>query len=287
MGVRFVRHISEGSSSQAVPSGYEYVEVWRVILDSPAYAAAYAVTASAGGEAIPKLGDPHPVNTAARVQGIRPAMAGDRVHWDVAVTYKTPTRGTSEENPLDDPPRVRFGKRAYDEVLTHDQGGTAILNSAGRPFDPPLMQEKYILVLSVQRNEARFNPILAESYFGAVNNAAVTLCALKVAARKAKCVDWSGSWSERNGIAYWAVSYEVEFKGATWDRKVLDQGLYYIENIGGWKWRRCKDDEGEDAQEAMLLNGSGAQLAAGAAAQFLTWQTRTQRNFARLRLNIV
>lgn len=241
------------------------------------------LTASEGGVSIPTIGTAYGDDAYATCTKVGDArQLGDGfTQWEVPVTYERPSGDVLAEDPLDDKVRVSWGVRLVEEVVTWDKDGNPIDNSAGEPFDPPLMEEVAILTVRIVRNEATYGAADAFSYANAVNSSACTIAGLQVGARKARCLGIPGDNATRNGIDYWQKTYEFEFKMATWDRRPLDLGMYYL---SAGEPLTFKDDEGAPMQVPQLLDGAGA---AGATPVFLTFRTKAEKSFGALGLGSV
>ncbi|HUU97755.1 MAG TPA: hypothetical protein VM487_18625 [Phycisphaerae bacterium] len=280
MAITNVTKISESGYIDA--EGYHYTTRYRVTSNSATEATADILTASFGGVSVPSYGDAHAADASAFVTKVGPATLisdSDFKKWELSVVYDD---GEQERpaNPLNDPVSISWGHKFITEVVAMDVDGAPIDNSAGEPFDPPLEQEVAVLTLRVRRNESTFNPALAHAYTNTVNSDNATIAGLSISARQGKVANISGESDERNGVDYFAVTYELEFREGRWDRDVLDVGFHYL---SAGEPVTFKDDEKATMQTPQLLNGSGA---ASGTPVYLTFQTYQQSVFANLNLNI-
>ena len=288
MAVVSVNEINDGERAVKTRSGWEYTRVFKVVLDDPTDGPRAAALADDGSTAVPSINDAHPDDANALAHRIDPQKVSDtRLIFNVAVDYKTQFGAELPitENPLDEDPTIAWGRWTRTIAVDKDKDGTAVLNSARDPFDPPAEDDEYELEVTITRNEASFTPATAREYLNSVNSSSTTIAGYSADAREAKLVEFGGASAERHGTSYYVVTYKIQFKEDLWDLSLLDQGLYYLD---GTHKRRIKLD-GEDAEQPQRLNGSGAALdedAAAAASVFRTFRRRKEKSFASLNLNI-
>jgi len=284
MSVVSVKERTEGQRSWKTTEGREHRRVFVVILNDVTDGAQTARLAAG----VPDIGDAHPGDATAKAYRVDPQGTASSLAWYVYVDYRRPTHKTKAEDPLDDPVQIEWGFRTVSAVLEKDRNGNGILNSAGEPFDPPLEDDVHILTLTVTRNEPTFSANTANNYVNTVNSGTVTLCGLQVTARQAKLSGCSAQSAERNGVNYCIVRYQLEFKVATWDRDVLDQGIREWIDAGDHSkgLKQIKGPDGEYVMKPVKLNGNGRASAATADATYLTFECNTLKDFSTLNLNI-
>lgn len=152
----------------------------------------------------------------------------DRLNWIVTGTFSAPEPGKSDSakpaaTPLSDPVRYSLEWANYTKLVDMDKDGTAILNSAGDGFDPPIEIDDARPVLVAVRNMASLTDIIALAIL--YKNAVNTDTFYGATARKAKVESIvSGAIQERNGVEYYAVTIRVQFNDATWDKQLVDRG---------------------------------------------------------------
>lgn len=288
MAVTDVREYKQGESGEIIPGDRNYTRVFHVTCAATDTIPAI-LTASSGGITIPVRGQTHPDDALAVCTHVGPCRAlGDtRTQWEVPVRYARYKMGENADDdvrqpdPLDDPVRKSWNVRLVEEVISHDRDGNPIDNSAGAPFDPPLMEEVAILTVRITRNESTYNPAEAFSYANSVNATGCTIAGLPVGARQARCLGIPADNASRNGIDYWQVTYEFEFKILLWDRSVLDTGLYYLD---AGEPKTFKDAENAPMQTPQLLDGAGG---LGTVPTYLTFHTKNEKNFGVLGLGSV
>ena len=142
--------------------------------------------------------------------------------WHVTAQYDTSRLVDARlDNPLLMPPEVSWGFAQYNRVLTRDLLGTNVVNSSKEWFDPPVEIEDSRPVLTVIRNETRFDPALAVLYQDAVNSDIFA----GQPPRSAKVNAISGARQIDVGFIYYKVTYEIQFRRESYDLFLLDQGF--------------------------------------------------------------
>lgn len=293
MGVTDVELLAKGGAESDVETALRSTHVYLVtcskVSDGP--------EAAHDAEGIPDNGDAHETAENLFVRNKRVEYYGDRLHFHVYVFFATPTHRKLEDDPLDDRVQISWGTWTRVEALWFDKDGTILVNKAEDPFDPPLEHDVYESTVRIIRNEATFTPATAQSYKGSVNSDSTTIAGLAVTARQAKLTEWAADSSERNGIEYWRIAYEIMFHGnftagagtlIGWDRSAVNQGLH-IKSVSIPKARcQVKDQAGNlaDAMTPQLLDAAGAQLAIGGTPVLLAWRATAEKTFASLGLNI-
>jgi hypothetical protein len=137
---------------------------------------------------------------------------GDSIGWIVTVTYdwfsSIYAGGGPDANPLLFPIDVTWSYRNQEIVAQYDNNGNAILNTAGDPFDPPVVIDDPRPMLTIVRNEATFNVPLNNQYRTAVNSDPFAT----YNAQMARVIQISGKPLFHQVIGwYWQVTYEFEF----------------------------------------------------------------------------
>jgi hypothetical protein len=206
--------------------------------------------------------------------------ADDPYRWHVTAKYTSgdrsryskfsPERGDergSDANPLQRPPIVIWGQQKVQRVLEFDmsqqavgQNGQPVLNSAGDPFDPPVVVEDTYPTLTYIRNEGTFDPGVPIAYKDAINND-VFLGAPQYCSK----VDGITARSNvENNLQYFEVTYQFSFRRWNppvekgWLSQILDRGFYEIDANGNKK--RIKDGFAQDIVTPFPLDGKGGKL---------------------------
>ena len=167
------------------------------------------------------------------------------------------------------------------EPLKKDNGGDPIDNSAGDPYQNPLLVDDAHLEVTIVRNEKSFDPDRALSFIGSVNDNNVDVAGKLSTARQAKLIQYTGSNQKENEIDFWSVTYKIRFKEDTWDTVILDQG--FNKNVGGIK-TKILDDNQAKITVPRKLDGAGDELADGQPAEFNTFEILKETDFSLLGL---
>jgi hypothetical protein len=297
MATEFVREIATGTSARQDATSTRVVRIWHVKLTVPDYGNVAALTAvdPSTAETPPKVGDGHPLVPYATVTDLSADPIGgpeDRINWLVTANYKTKTyraRGSEPvENPLEEPPAVNWGFRSSTEPVYEDRDGNPIANSAGDAFDPTITEEVFNLEVTITRNEETYDADQAAEYINTINDAQTIIAGHTAAKWEARLSEYSAQKAEKNGQEYWVVTYRVEFNEDTFIREVLDQGLR--EKDGSTMKKITESVKGVSGKttitEPVKLDGSGAELAVGAAAHYQSFRTLEEKDFDTLQLNV-
>jgi len=238
--------------------------VFDVVFDSgcSAPAAASSLAAAASPNPVPMLGEAHPTEPWLFVSKLNPVRVQPQM-VKVTVQY------TSIEDPLNQSPVWEWGILESQEPIDRDKSDNPIDNSAGEPFDPPITTDVVDLVLRYSRNEATFDPVIAQSYINAVN----TTTFLGFAPGKAKCKKRVGRPARYASGFYYPVEMEFHFRTKdTFARKFLDAG--FRDSDG----KLFVDTNGKPLNQPIKLNGSGEKLRDGADPVFLTFDIKKEAN---------
>jgi hypothetical protein len=178
--------------------------------------------------------------------------------WDVVVTYSS-KRTLDSSNPASDEVLVSWSSEIYDEAIFADTSGNAILNSAGDYFiDPTPTRDAAHLIAKIRSNQTSV-PSWVLSYQNSINNGAITIGGLAIAAGLAKFQRLEiGEREDRNGTAFYPVSFEIHIHKDGWALKPLDAGFREISR--GNLIQILNPEDGEEVTTPALLDGSGAQL---------------------------
>lgn len=243
--------------------------------------------------AVPQRGDPYSPNDAGllcKTVDIQQEHEVDFQAYIVTCTFETGsgTTPTETENPLDIPPRVRWGHIGQNEQIYLDRNGEPIVNSAGQPFDPSIEDEIFDLLAIIQGNNAGFDPLFASQYMNAINSDSFSIRGQQVAPGVAKVIQFDADEATMNGIDYFAVTIGLRFRvdeegGNTgWIRKILDNGTMALDADG--IPRSIKDSDGTVITDPVFLNGQGLRLPSNGTPVFLNVDIRKLLPFAPLNL---
>ena len=292
MAMVWKNEIHGGTADQVPGAGDKYTRVFQIKMaaSDSAYDACDA-TGINPGAAYPDDTDAVAVRRTAQLEN----PDQDRTIWLVTVYYEEPTESTPQDDPTNDDTQIHWGSYVVAEALAKDRNGDPILTSAGEPYDPPLMQDRHLPMVTITRNESSFDPADADTYKDTVNSGNITIAGLTVSARKALMLDIDCDRQKRAGTTYYRVTYQIAFDKDTFDRDPLDQGLrcrYYAAegsgsgSPGDLPLKPCVI-HGQEVTTPARLDGSGGQLADNASAddsEYLAFETYTTADWSSLSL---
>lgn len=191
------------------------------------------------------LGTPTEQDYGSYLQGLQitPNSACGR-QYKVVLEYKSidlindgPANGTQVNNwvmsPTSAPPSLRWASEDVEFALTHDREGKPILNAAGDPYDPPLVEPLPTPVAYVSRVE----PTFKKSWITLFKNTTNAAPWMGFPAESVLCRDITAdrTYSPDHG-KLWTVNYTFAFRPvvlatddetvlvAGWDIQVLNAG---------------------------------------------------------------
>lgn len=279
MSIVSVNHVWSGetwSDDIEGPRGYD--ELYRVITDNA------SENTQNIREAVVALGTSYASDSAAFARR-RTARRLDntRLVWEVTVSYEFGI-DEPEENPLNEPAKIRWTSSLERVPAIKDLNGEAIVNSAGDFFDPPPEKDVVVWTINIQFNENSV-PANIRSYAGAVNNAAITVDGEPIAQERCRVVGLDISEvQERNDTLFRVITLAiatVDNDDDGFDLSVLDQG-FRINDGGTIKDILIEDEDGNEQRPSspVLLDGSGAKLTdpSPSTAVFLDFETVRKRD---------
>jgi hypothetical protein len=156
------------------------------------------------------------------------------LHWDVTCTFES-GRFDQRENPSDtenpDPttwiPVFRIdGFETRDVILTVDEAGDPICNSAGTKFETPLTRKRYLPRFSFTQYEDA--GLTLEDI--AARNDITNLTAFNgFDATTLKLTVTSAELGSFLGYGAWRITYQCVYDRETWYEKILDYGSEYLD----------------------------------------------------------
>lgn len=185
---------------------------------------------------------------------------GDSLCWIVTVTYgwfdALTAGGGPNNNPLLMPLEVEWGYRNQETVAQYDNNGNAIVNTAGDPFDPPVVIDDPRPVMTVVRNEAVFPWAMAYQYRTAVNSDNFG----PVGPQMARVIRIGGKYAFHPLIGWYSiVTYEFEFNPPIGYRPlILNMGLRKISQASATLGKLVPITiNGQPVSQPMLLTKAG------------------------------
>lgn len=174
------------------------------------------------------------------------------------------------QNPLQRKVEYWTERTTYEKIVEKERDGTTILNTAGQPFDEPIVIEDYRGVLVMARN---FSQWYAAAYFNtAWRN---TLNAAKifnwVDVGQARFIGADSSQRQfENNTEYYRVEIRLEISDKSWQPEVLQRGWkHFADDLTTLV--SAVDDEGQLVQEPVLLDSVGARLPNGDPGEYKTY----------------
>jgi hypothetical protein len=196
-------------------------------------------------------------------------ISEDYLSYEVTVSY-----GPQNPSPLQQSPKMSLSFTTDDQQIEYDFQNRPVINSVGDPFAEMITRKVYSANLTYVRNQVNYDPLTALWYGGAVNSdyflgAPPGFCRLVA-------IPFTEQEDEEFGD-YFTVSYEFEFCGFGFKKRVLNQGKR--QKING-KIKTILNDDGTEISEPVLLDSQGKKLAAGAPPVFLEFQNYVTAPFS-------
>lgn len=292
MSIESVEELFIERSADVSSSGTTASRMFRVITTTSDDGSLTAVNASG----VPDVGDDlpdDPDNMWAEKKNASPE-SDDGCHWKVKVDYvlKPPAQVGIEQ--WDKEPVINFGYMARSRVMEYCYHGSLdktevssvsgdqnnrktplvkVTNSLHQPFDPPVMDEDSILVISIQRNvkHANFNPTYLQTYQNTMNIQEETVAGITIP----KFCGWirdikAGKQFDQNNAAYWNQTFEILVDSTTWLKQVLDQGFFTgaVDGDGYMQFTPIKDADNDPIRDPIMLDGQGQRNPAANAAVY-------------------
>ena len=158
------------------------------------------------------VGQAHPNNSFFSLQTIDvEAVSGQE--WIISLTYTT-LQTDNNGSDIDFKTDVNFGKWTYQRVVTKDkETGEDVVNSAGEPFDSPIVEEIACPVISVTRRKSSPNMEIIE-LVGSINSRAFVLVGIDIPKYCAQLSDYRierGQDQEGNGFYTQTFEFKLNF----------------------------------------------------------------------------
>lgn len=229
-----------------------YVRVYEVLTDDPNDDEDIAGGEQARALGLPGNADVLKPGSNAFVQDIDAKVSSESpLRWLVTVTYDNtwsefgsegqtidPNTGLSnytetgpgahhgkphqqrDPNPVNWSATYRTSHEQSQEPFTHDLDGNPVVNSAGDPFNPPLMVERSRPVIEITKYLADVNVEWLERFVDSVN--------LDTwhgrPARYCRMIGLEWESQTVGAFAVWRVTFRIKIKGGQWNEGANDQG---------------------------------------------------------------
>lgn len=213
-------------------------------------------------------GAAHPVNALARAISASVQRRRSSRLWDFTASYSNAF--DHQENPVNDEIQITGDEEDFQRPLIYDSSGDAVLNSAGDPPAEPLTAEDGKDVRTIVVNVTAV-PGWFYTHKRAINSDAFTIDGETIAARHARINKRSKSWWKYRGShTYRTITVVMEIREPSkpdFRYRWLDQGFRrkptadeITDGLYDATERVRMKIRGEEANEPLLLDGSGAQL---------------------------
>lgn len=270
------------SAHWTVDSGRAFTRTLQVITDT-AYDGPASVIAQLGSA----YGDPYNPGYGSLERDLNcymtdlsvEEMGEDGLQWQVTLGYSwynvNYAGGGPSQSPLLMPIDVSWGLRDHETVLDVDVNGNAVVNTAGDPFDPPVVIDDPRLVMTVVRNESVFNIGWVVAYRNAVNSD--PFAGFDPLFSKVLNISSKSQWHQDAGW-YYQTTYEFEFLTSQinnntsngYRQNLVSQGFRAISSVTGKPYQITL--KGQPVNAPMLLDKNGFLQGVNDPPYFVTYQ---------------
>lgn len=190
---------------------------------------------------------------------VTPACTDPWKGWTVTAEYSSERE--MNEDPTQDAMQIRVYTEQFQKPAVFDKNGEKIVNSAGDPFDPPLMMDDSRRVISLVRNVAAY-PSWVLSYQDAVNSDSFTVRGITYAAGVGKVQSVSISDGQiRNGYQFYTLEVLIHLQKNGWILQPLDVGFRELDYAGTSLINILNPGDNERPSAPVPLDGAGRALA--------------------------
>jgi hypothetical protein len=283
-----VEQIGRGQRRASMTSSYDFevVDRYRLTTDNDAD----TPVLWDNDPRLPQVGDPHPQalaldpDTNVLLRRKRYQEQDVQKKWVVECEYNTgaPDPSLQAQDPLDEPPDIKYGQERVDVAVQYDLDGNLVVNSAGDPFESGLLLEDALPVVTITDNVRTFGVSDQTQYLLKCN----VLPMWGQPAGAVLCTTYGASRQYRNGVVYWQRSsswklmsaLQTILTGGNWQfANIVDAG--YRQLVGGMR-QNITSPGGQQLSRPSLLNGAGAvQTAAMPVLVYRTFTVRTAVDF--------
>lgn len=220
MTITQVNEIWQGRDGSGDVSGErQYSRVFRVITNNKFDT---AVEATVTGT--PIIGNLFPSDNTAFCQRVTATQETfSPTVWIVTCSFSNKRQITT--NPLSDPTEFTWSSEQFQRPYFKDRSGEAILNSAGDPFDPPVIGDDSRVSVTMTRNVSTV-PSWFLQIGDKLNSSFVTIDGIGVVAERAKIQKVSaGKQQVRNNTGFRTISTTMHVQDKSWQKSILDAGM--------------------------------------------------------------
>jgi len=190
---------------------------------------------------------------------VTPACTDPWAGWTVTAEYSSERE--MNEDPTQDAMQIRVYTEQFQKPAVFDKDGNKIVNSAGDPFDPPLMMDDSRRVISLVRNVSSY-PSWVLSYQDAVNSDTFTVRGITYAVGVGKVQSVSISDAQvRNGYPFYNLEVLIHLQKNGWILQPLDVGFRELDYAGTSLINILNPGDNERPSAPVPLDGNGRALA--------------------------
>lgn len=218
---------------------------------------------------LPKLGDAYSI----KIPGTTTVLEHDdfvacrRIHadqrpdsvlWDVTVDYAPYDFAFNNVDPTQNEPKCTWSWQQFQTPADFDNQGNAVTNSALDQFDPPLMRDRSMPLLTIEWFQTTYRYDLAVMVKDAVNQN--TWYGFNEGVVKVLDIQPTPLWHPIKGRIFHVV-WQFGMNPEGWQPKVLDAGTRQLvaDGSGGYSWQNIVVGNGETNCPS-LLDGAGSAL---------------------------
>lgn len=218
---------------------------------------------------------------------------GDARAWRVVVEYGEADGAPQiDSDGVDLRPSVSFGVVSTDKAVdkayatgTEAEPTVPIVNSAGTPFDPPIMIESDTTLISITVNRRSWQALWPVRFRGTVNSQDMKIAGID--AKKGTLLMRKIGAEGRlfgQGVRGVTATFEIEYNPKGHQVEVLDRGFYSKYDT---ELTHIVDSvTGKEVTEPALLDGNGLPLASVASPVFLKFIVRRSVSWRELDLPV-
>jgi hypothetical protein len=177
--------------------------------------------------------------------------------WQITAEYSSERELATD--PTTDPAIIKVSTEQFQREAVVTNTGDLICNSAGDPFDPPLMMDDSRRVIHISKNMSG-HPSWLLDYADVVNSDSFTVKGITYTAGQGKVQRVSiGEEQVRNGVTFVVVDIEIHLQKNGWPIDRIDAGFRQTVYSGRENIRNSIDEELPAAP--VPLDGSGTAIA--------------------------
>lgn len=206
---------------------------------------------------LPIIGEAHDEDAAAYCQELTITQTNGYVGWEATATWST--EYVLATDPTNDDAIIEWQTEQFQRPCVFDRDGDAVVNSAGDPFDPPVMMDDSRRVIVITKNLSVV-PSYILTYQDAVNISSFSVDGITVGAGLAKVQQVNvGGRQNRNGTDFRTVTIIIHVEKGGWDLSPLDAGFRVL-GPSNTRQNILNDGDNERPTAPVPLDGAGGLL---------------------------